>query len=948
MSFLDDWFNDDSFDSFSDLETLENINEGLQESFEYEQETGTSSGLTIDPLTGAVIIGAAYLLQAYAPGRDEIAESFSSSSSRQRDRGILLNKESNDEPIPVVYGTRRVGGSIVFKHQSGSNNEYLNLVIVICEGEIEAIDTVLLDGEDSTDSKFSGFVDVYKHLGVAGEAADANLISELPTKWTSDHKLGGLAYVYIRLKFDSTVMNRQPLIQFDIRGRKVYDTRTSTTAFSNNPALCFRDYLTNTLYGRGLDASLIDDTQIDAVANTCEEQVTAATGNQDRYTCDGVVSTDQTHFNNLKRLLTCCRGFLSKIGGNYVLKVDESESSSFDFDEDNITGGWGFSLGGKSQQVNRMIAYFANPDKNWERDPAIVDSTALRTIDNNALLERDTDLPFTTNIYRAKQIATINLNQLRKNLVVEFTATPEALQVEAGDVVTVTHSVPGWSSKEFRVISLKLTPDTLIKVTLLEYDSDVYDFGIINAVDSVPGTTLPRLNDVDAPGALTATETLYTTLGTTKVKAVLSWGAATEAFIKDYIFEHKLSTDSDWNVHPPTPFLTGEVLDVAPGTYDFRVKSRNIVDGESTYSTTQVSIAGLTTLPAVVTGLGINIISNQAHLFWDAATDLDVTVGGYFRVKHSPKTTGATWSDGIDIGTKVSGVLTQTVLPLLVGTYMIKAVDSTGNASQTMASLVRSKSASVIEFDLAVVTVNESSFSGTPTNMEVVGGILRISPEGTTLDNITSNIDTWVSIDFVNGVLSSGGDYVFANTADLGKVLTGRVTIDVTALGVDIGSLFDSDELFDSTDLFDDADIDAVNAELFVRTTDDDPGVSPTWSSYEKFYVGDYTARGFQFKLVATTTSTQKNIEISGLSVDIDLPEKVDKGASVAISSGGTAISFSKNFYSTPSINVSPHNLASGDYQVITSISATGFTLQFKDSGGTGVARTTDWTAIGF
>ncbi len=41
-------------------------------------------------------------------------------------RGSMVNNESNIEPIPVIYGTRRLGGPKVFVYSSGSNNSYLN------------------------------------------------------------------------------------------------------------------------------------------------------------------------------------------------------------------------------------------------------------------------------------------------------------------------------------------------------------------------------------------------------------------------------------------------------------------------------------------------------------------------------------------------------------------------------------------------------------------------------------------------------------------------------------------------------------------------------------------------------------------------------------------------------------------------------------------------------
>ena len=111
--------------------------------------------------------------------------------------GYLVNKQSNNEPIPVIYGSRLVGGTIVFIEVTGDSNEYLHLVIVLCEGPISAINTVYLNDVASTDAKYTGYVDIYKHLG----ADDRPLI---PTpcpllQVDKNHRLGA-AYIYACLK----------------------------------------------------------------------------------------------------------------------------------------------------------------------------------------------------------------------------------------------------------------------------------------------------------------------------------------------------------------------------------------------------------------------------------------------------------------------------------------------------------------------------------------------------------------------------------------------------------------------------------------------------------------------------------------------------------------------------------------------------------------------------
>ena len=55
------------------------------------------------------------------------------------EKGILLNKQSNDATIPIVYGERLVGGTRVFIETSGTDNTHLYVCLVLCEGEINGI-----------------------------------------------------------------------------------------------------------------------------------------------------------------------------------------------------------------------------------------------------------------------------------------------------------------------------------------------------------------------------------------------------------------------------------------------------------------------------------------------------------------------------------------------------------------------------------------------------------------------------------------------------------------------------------------------------------------------------------------------------------------------------------------------------------------------------------------
>jgi hypothetical protein len=243
-------------------------------------------------------------------------------------QGTLVNSLSTVDPIPVVYGIRRVGATVCPVGVSGSAQEFLHLLCIWSEGPISAIGIVYLDGVAATDGKFAGLVTREDFLGTDGQAASATLIAAFAdaSRWNASCTLAGIAYTYLILKWDQTAFARgRPLITADVNGRTLFDPRSSSTGFSRNPALVLRDYLTNSRYGRGYSSAAIDDTAFAGEAYHCDDLVALPGGaTQARYSCDGVVNPDDAPLDIVKGLLAACRGNLIYSGGKYKLRIDRA------------------------------------------------------------------------------------------------------------------------------------------------------------------------------------------------------------------------------------------------------------------------------------------------------------------------------------------------------------------------------------------------------------------------------------------------------------------------------------------------------------------------------------------------------------------------------------------------------------------------------------------------
>lgn len=285
----------------------------------------------------------------FRPKQPEVPD-FGDSYQDNFEKGLLINKQSNDASIPVVYGERLVGGTRVFVETSGSDNTYLYIALVLSEGEISDISEIIIDDKtvtwsadladntqvtvNSSDTNFyknsESLITVEPHYGTDGQSS-SSLLSTL-SSWGANHKLSGLAYLAIRFKWNQDVFSGVPKIQAKVQGKKVVSYNSSlvaqTAAYSTNPAWCLLDYLTNTRYGKGLSINEINLQTFYDASQICLTQVTPYSGGSDIniFDCNTAIDTSINIIDNVRELLKGCRGYLPYTAGKYELIIETTGS----------------------------------------------------------------------------------------------------------------------------------------------------------------------------------------------------------------------------------------------------------------------------------------------------------------------------------------------------------------------------------------------------------------------------------------------------------------------------------------------------------------------------------------------------------------------------------------------------------------------------------------------
>jgi len=554
---------------------------------------------------------------------------FGDTNQDQQAKGVLVNKASANAHIPIVYGTRRVGGNIVFLETSGTDNQYLYMALVVSEGEIDDITKIFINDNEVTfdgdladntqrnvassdsnyfkapdaDSSAESLILIEPHFGSDSQSA-SSLLSTL-SSWTSNHKLQGLAYIALRFTWNADAFGSIPTVNAIVKGKKVYNpnldgTKTggtgshredtsSTWEYTDNPIYQLLDYLRNTRFGMGITNNYFDSNYADwqVAGDVCDTNITPFSGASQIDLMDShpVIDTSKKAIDNVKEFLKGCRGILNYSAGVYKILVETTGSASITLTEDNIINGIQVSSKNKNSRYNRVLVSFINPDKNFQSDEVQfppVDETGLasadqhstmKTADGGILLEGRFDFSMITSPYQAQEMAEIILRRSRSSLDVSLQADGTAIDLQIGDIVNVTHATPGFSAKAFRVHAMTVNADSTVNLTLAEHQDSYYTFGTQQEVATIPDTNLPNPFSIQPPASLTLSDELVEYAdGIVITRLIITVGASTDNFVDNYEVQIKQTKDQNGNT------VTDSFREIAVGKI-LEYQHLNVIDG---------------------------------------------------------------------------------------------------------------------------------------------------------------------------------------------------------------------------------------------------------------------------------------------------------------------------------------------------------------------------------
>jgi hypothetical protein len=782
-------------------------------------------------------------------------------------------------PRDMVYGRVRKGGAIVFLHEAGGQNEFLHLVIVLATHRVKSIGAVYFDGVAAVDAggtalgRWAGKVAVEKRLGHhVPQAPFTALSAEVSQHWTAAHRLDGCAAIHLRLTHDADAFpGGIPNIAVDVQGKDdILDPRTGLRGYSENAALCVADYMADPVLGLGAGIGLEDGIETESLieaANICDEPVArAAGGTEPRYTCNGVVTLDQTPQTIIEAMLTAMAGRCVWQGAAWRIHAGAYRVPEVTLGADDVREG-GIALTTRQSRANNfngVRGQFISPENDWQPDDFPAYSSQVYVAeDGGEQVWRDISLPFTISSSTAQRIAKIELERQRRQQVVKWSGKLSAWKAAAGDTVSLDYARWGFEGKPFEVQSARLdlsavgdgvmlVPELILRETSpLVYEWDASEEQIYAAA---PRTTLPSAFRTTAPGVPELSEALYITRDGSGVKVLItaSWAPAPSTFAESYQIEARRD-GGPWIEYGRQSGTTLEIRDAKPGLWEVRVRALSALGVASDWRAREAEILGLTAPPVALQDVTLQTAGGLAILKWTRASDPDVRVAGNIVLRHSGETP-ATWANSYAMD-RVSGSEAIAVVPLKPGTYLLRAEDSGGRLGPVTA--IATKGAQALAFAPVDSLQADGSFPGAKTDVVVDGTTLRLA--------------TAVDAAGVPYVPEPAGLYEFGAGMDFGALRRVRLRSEIrVAVLVLLDEIDARLEPIDGWADFDGAEGAQTDVVVEIRETDDDPAGTPVWSEWGRIDNSEIEARAIEARAWLRTADAAYTPVVSRLRLHAD------------------------------------------------------------------------------
>lgn len=802
---------------------------------------------------------------------------------------------AENAPLRVIYGRARVGAQIANVLVYGGK---LVIQAVWGEGEIDAIESVTLG-----DEALPAGVTATHYLGTAGQTVNATLVSAFAAVGiVYADALPGIAYSVFQVPTD--VSSGFPTFEATIRGRKIYDPRTATTAWSDNPALCLADFIGSSVYGLGRTTSGVAD-----AANECD----ALVGGQKRRLLGLAISDVAPTRQHIEALRVYAGVWLVDDGGSIKFVLDRPRATDHTVGPSDIVAG---SLKLKKRGVADIptvmdVRWSDTTVTPWTEKPAIVYAPGVLA-GTTPRRESQVFLPGVQRYAQAYREAVERLNHfLLEDLEVEWQQFDEALAIEPGDVVSITHPI-GLTGKLVRVTSVTAIAPGRWKIVAREYDPAAYSDSV-QAEPSTPDTSLPSPSAPPAISFIFAMEQVFQLEnGTWASRLYAGWAPHTYPYVAAYRIEvyqagsliHTGTTRPGMNWYVTPAVQEGK-------EYIVKVAVVTTIGAVGAWAQYNVNAQGKYLIPGDVPSVTAFEVGGMVFVSWEPAIDIDI-----WRYEVRYGAAAGTWDTAKLIDRVDALRITAEQIPTGTWKVWVKALDSVGQYSTNAAS------ATVTVTSDANAFLVESYNSDTPTLINMAAYTLdRIDPHTyyVTEDNAMFGTKYSSTLNTYTAALATYHASItstwLGEPEDFGLLLGGQWTGTATV-----------------------AALNGTAASSMGFSTD-----ATTWT-YISGLSHKQNARFARFKHEALTTSTL-HVTAPTQNIRLDAVPREEVGTGTSSASAATTITLTNEYVATKKITITPEGNTArmAVYDNIVMGPPTTFDVHVFDTTGTRIASAFRW-----
>ncbi|HRZ02387.1 MAG TPA: phage tail protein [Burkholderiaceae bacterium] len=503
-----------------------------------------------------------------------------------------LTAVAANAPIPLVYGEDWLGGLVINVLPSGTNVVCQVLWCLQCDSvqEVQFNGAALPAGASVT------------HYTGSQSTADATVVAAMAARGiTYTDTLAGLAnsvFVIPQVAFTAASLE----FTARIRGRKVYDPRTTQTVWSDNPGLCLADFVTSSAYGMGLTVNW-------SSVSTLADKNDALVGGAEKRRLLGVSFIQPAPVEDVLAALRVYAGAFAipdPAGVRLLADEDGAAVASYAHASGQIAAISALQLRDQASAPTVVqVLYTDTTATPWREMVAEAAAAGVGTTLPRRVSQ--VRLPGIKRYTQAYREAVERLNKLRgADLRFDLEVFDLGIKHEVGDLVSVTHPV-GLSAKLMRLAE----PPELLRagqwrLSLVEHDAAAYS----NALPTAPAVPNPIISTPAAPPDVTSISVAVLSDGRRRFTVVVPTGYANLTAVEVRVVAGTSSSWAAMSLFRTVPYdpaigtYTFEASEPVPGTWSFGAKAIN------TYGLVSAGTAFIS--GAVIGALGSTAVFNSA------------------------------------------------------------------------------------------------------------------------------------------------------------------------------------------------------------------------------------------------------------------------------------------------------------------------------------------------